>query len=383
MPEFPSNEMISLVGEAPRFDLAESIVPDLRLADLPSRTFESNDLDARDGLVLDYGTARGDPALRAEIAQLHEVDPDDVIVTVGGMHALFLVAFALCERGDEVIFGEPGFPLARNVLTAAGACLRALPLAFDRGYQPDMAVLSDMLSAKTKLVTLASPQNPSGVALAAHTLDEIVRSMQERAPQAWLVLDETYRQAAYGAQPVGPSAAKSGPRVITVASLSKCHGAPGLRIGWATARDPSLRDRLVTAKFNTVICCSRVDEMLAVAVLKEHDRMGERRCHLRDNLAITEQWVCRNELFVEWVRPDAGGLCCVRLKRAVFDDAAVERFYSALARQDVRVAPGNWFGEERRIFRLGFGLPTARDLEEAIRRLSVVLERSAQRDGTL
>jgi aspartate/methionine/tyrosine aminotransferase len=383
VPEFPSNEMISLVGAAPRFDLAESIGPDLRLADLLDRAFESSDVDAHDGLVLDYGTARGAPALRAAIAELHEVEPDDVIVTVGGVHALFLIAFALCERGDEVIFGEPGFPLARNVLTAAGACLRALPLAFDRGYQPDMGLFRDLLSAKTRLVSLASPQNPSGVALAARTLNEVVCSMQERAPQAWLVLDETYRQATYGAQPVAPSAAKSGPRIITVASLSKCHGAPGLRIGWATARDPSLLDRLVTAKFNTVICCSRVDEMLALEVLKRHDRMEERRGHLRDNLAITEQWVRRNESFVEWVRPDAGGLCCVRLKRAMFDDAGVERFYSALARQDVRVAPGNWFGDERRIFRLGFGLPTARDLEEAIRRLSVALERSANRDGTL
>jgi len=378
VPGFPSNDIISLVAQAPRFDLAESAGPGLRLAELLDPSSEPYH-----DLVLDYGTAQGDAALRKAIADLHDVDPDDVIVTVGGMHGLFLIAFTLCERGDEAIFGEPGFPLARNALIAAGAAVRALRHAFDRGYQPDVASFRKLLSAKTKLVSLASPQNPSGVAIAARTLDEMLGSMQEHAPRAWLVLDETYRQAAYGSDPVMmASAATLGARVISVASLSKCHGAQGLRIGWAIVRDPALREELVTAKFNTVISCSRVDEVLALEVLRRRDRiMRERRTDLGEKLQSAAQWVRRNEPFVEWVRPDAGGLCCVRLRRASFDGAAVERFYCELSRQGVRVAPGDWFGEERRIFRVGFGLPTPRDLEEALERLSIALERSADRVG--
>jgi hypothetical protein len=372
---FPSNDIISLVGEAPRFDLAESTGPGLRVADLldPAR-------EPHNDLVLDYGTAPGDAALRKAICDLHDVDPGDVVVTVGGMHALFLLAFTLCDRGDEVIFAEPTFPLARNALTAVGARLRTLPLAFDRSYQPDLALFRDLLSAKTRLVSLASPHNPSGVAIPARTLNEMIGSMRERAPQAWMVVDETYRQAAYGSHPPAASAASLGPGVITVASLSKCHGAPGLRIGWAIVRDPAVRDQLVTAKFNTVVCCSRVDEALALELLRQPDRiMQQRRADLSGKLAITAQWVQRHDSFVEWVRPDAGGLCCVRLKPALFDDDGVERFYGALPGQGVRVAPGNWFGEQRRIFRLGFGLPTSRDLDQALGRLSLALERSAAR----
>ena len=373
MSRFPPNDIISLVQEAPRFDLAESVGPSLHLAELLGPAS-----GMRDDVTLGYGTAPGDASLRGAIAKLHGVEPEDVVVTVGGAHALFLLAFTLCEPGDEVIVAEPVFPLARNSLTAVGAQVRTLRLSFDCGYQPDVAAFRELLTPRTKLVSLASPQNPTGVAISTQTLGEIAGWMAERAPRAWLVMDETYREAAYGTDPGASSAVKLAPRVVSVASLSKCHGAPGLRIGWVISRDPALREQLVTAKFNTVISCSQVDEALALEVLAQRDRIiGERRHRLRTNLQIVADWAQRNAMRVDWVRPDAGALCCVRLKRAVFDETAVERFYSAVKPQGVRVAPGDWFGEERRVFRLGFGLPTAPELEQALERLSLALGQAA------
>jgi DNA-binding transcriptional MocR family regulator len=63
---------------------------------------------------LGYGTAQGDPRLRQKIAALHGVDSDDVVVTVGGIHALFLIAFTLCDHDDEAVTTAPLFPLAGN-----------------------------------------------------------------------------------------------------------------------------------------------------------------------------------------------------------------------------------------------------------------------------
>jgi DNA-binding transcriptional MocR family regulator len=115
--------------------------------------------------------------------------------------------------------------------------------------------------------------------------------------------------------------------VVSIASLSKCHGAPGLRLGWAITRDTSLREQLVRGKFNTVISCSPVDEALAVRVLAARERiLAERRRRLAKGLARTAAWIGTNGALLEWVRPDAGGLCCVRLKPDVFDDEAVARF---------------------------------------------------------
>src|SRR3954468_10257404 len=107
MRRFPSNDIISLVGETPRYDLGESVGPDLRLAEL----LDASGPSSVGEIPLGYGTAHGDPRLRKAIADLHGAGPDDVVITVGGMHALFLLAFILCERGDEAVTTAPLFPL--------------------------------------------------------------------------------------------------------------------------------------------------------------------------------------------------------------------------------------------------------------------------------
>ena len=81
-------------------------------------------------IALGYGSAAGDPLLRAAIAERHGVAPDDVVVTVGGVHALFLLAFTLCDRGDEAVTTTPVFALARSALQAVGARVQALCARF-------------------------------------------------------------------------------------------------------------------------------------------------------------------------------------------------------------------------------------------------------------
>jgi aspartate/methionine/tyrosine aminotransferase len=371
MTYFPASDIISLVGEAPRYDLGESVGPDIRIAEL----FDAAGQMSLGEMRLCYGTAEGDLRLRKAMADLHGVDADDVVVTVGGMHALFLIAFILCNRGDEAVTTSPLFPLARNTLDVVGAKVRTVTLSFDGGYQPDLADLRAQLSKKTKLVSLASPQNPSGVSVPSKILNDILLLMEEICPEAHLLVDEAYREATYGNNPVARGAVALSPKVISVASLSKCHGAPGLRIGWAISRDPALREQLVLGKFNTVISCSPVDEALALKVLEQREpSTAERRRHLAEGLASTAEWVAANQSLVEWVRPDAGAICCVRLKSAVFDDVAVARFYAALASEGVRVGDGTWFGDEARVFRLGFGLLSMPDLKVALKKLTTALD---------
>jgi aspartate/methionine/tyrosine aminotransferase len=388
MARFLESEIISLIGAAPRYDLSESLGPDLRLAELlrpsdpsgnPSHDL-SGDFSDLGGLALGYASAEGNLQLREIIARLHGVGPDDVVLTIGSMHALFLIAFILCERESEAVAISPLFPPARNVLDAVGAKVRVLSLSFDRGYRPDLTELRGLLSPQTRLVSLASPQNPSGIAIAREDLRGLLDMMEEICPDAYLLIDETYRVAAFGDDAaVGPSAVELSTRVISTASLSKCHGAPGLRLGWAITRDPALCKQLVLGKFNTVISCSPVDEALALKVFENSDRfVGERRRLRTEGLAITADWVRENGGFVDWVRPDAGALCCVRLKPHLYDDAAVSRFYGALADKGVRVANGAWFGDEQRVFRLGFGLLAMSELRVALQLVADTLRQTSR-----
>jgi aspartate/methionine/tyrosine aminotransferase len=366
MAKFPTNDIMTLVGPAPRYDLAESIGPNLHLRDVLGS----------DDIPLGYGSAAGDPRLRDAIARRHLVDPDAVVVTAGSMHALFLLAFTLLAPGDEVVTTTPLFPLARTVLEAVGAKVRIVRLDFGDRYQPDLDAIRTVLSERTKLVSLASPQNPSGVAIPPATVRAILQMMQERCPHAYLLMDETYREAAYGSDPVTPSAIALGLKVVSVASLSKCHGAPGLRIGWAITHDRTLREQLVAGKFSTVIACSTLDEALARRVLERSQQ--SRRDHLAAGLSRTADWVRENAEYIEWIRPDAGAICCVRLRPDRFDDAAVTRFYGGLVNQGVRVANGSWFGDEPRVFRLGFGLLPPQEFEAALGGVSAALNKESK-----
>jgi DNA-binding transcriptional MocR family regulator len=127
------NEIIALVGERPPYDLGESVGPDLRLGEL----LNSTELPGLANLPLGYATAEGDPRLRTTIGELQDSGPQHVVVTVGGMQALFLVACILCDGGDEAITTSPIFPPARSALDFVGANVTTSPLSFDRGYIRD------------------------------------------------------------------------------------------------------------------------------------------------------------------------------------------------------------------------------------------------------
>ena len=99
---------------------------------------------------------------------------------------------------------------------------------------------------------------------------------------------------------------------------------------------------------------------------------------LAEGLARTEAWVQEHAGLVEWVRPDAGALCCVRLKHAAFDDAGVARFYAAMSQHGVRVGNGTWFSEDARVFRLGFGLHAPDELSAGLKALSAALRQSVR-----
>jgi DNA-binding transcriptional MocR family regulator len=136
---------------------------------------------------------------------------------------------------------------------------------------------------------------------------------------------------------------------------------------------------LVLGKFNTVISCSPVDEALALKVFENSDRfVGERRRLRTEGLTMTADWVRENSGFVDWVRPDAGAFCCVRLKPRIYDDAAVGRFYAVLTDKGVRVANGAWFGDEQRVFRLGFGLLAMSELQVALRLVADTLRQTSR-----
>ena len=363
MTRFPTGPMSGLIDTVVRYDLAESTCPPLALGELadPATLAE---------LSLGYGTSRGDEELRALIAAESGVAADQVLVTVGSIEAMFLLAQD--RAPGHVVVAGPCFPPTRAVPEGLGSPVDVVRLRFDDGFRLPVDAVAQALSPATRLVSVASPQNPSGVLFTEQELKELLAVMEQRAPEAVLFVDETYRASTYGDAPVPRSAAALSPRVVTCSSLSKAHGAPGLRIGWLTTTDSELYERLRNAKFLSTVACSTPDEYLGAQVLRlRGDILASRATRLRHALDELERWAADKP--VDFVRPDGGALCCLRLRPDVFPADAVAGFYDRLAALETRVAQGSWFGEDDRVFRLGFGHLDAPDFTEALARLGEAL----------
>jgi DNA-binding transcriptional MocR family regulator len=145
MTAFEPSAMTALIDVSVRYDLAESTCSPLNVGDLA----EAATLAA---IPLAYGTSRGDASLRALIATDTGVEPEQVLVTVGAIEAMFLLAQATCGPGDRVLLATPCFPPARTVPEGLGARVDVVPLSFDDGYRLPLDRISEPCAA------YASPQ---------------------------------------------------------------------------------------------------------------------------------------------------------------------------------------------------------------------------------
>ena len=212
-------------------------------------------------LELNYGYDRGSAELRELVAGRYGGDSERVVITHGAQEALYLLYCTLIRPGDRVLAFRPGWQQATEAPRRLGAEVVVVDLAEDFGL--DLTVVERAAAAGLRLITLNTPGNPSGRAIRAEELAAL-RAIVERTG-AYLVADEEYLLD------LTDSVALSGPRTVSVSSLSKVAGLPGLRVGWMYG--PA---ELVTAcaeyKHLTTISTSVLCEALAADVLSNWER---------------------------------------------------------------------------------------------------------------
>lgn len=368
---FAPNGIIDLLDAHPVNNLGESTAVDLVAGELLDTATM-----ARLGMaVLGYGSSLGNPELRQFIASDLGVTDAEVLVTPGGSAAFTCLVFGLCERDDHVVVTTPNFPPTLNILSAMGIATTLIRLRFDSAYRLDVDEVIEALQPNTTAVHLTTPINPSGTAHDPVELCRLADQLSQRCPDAVLVIDESYRQATYADNPPAESLAGSRPNIVVTGSLSKCHGAPGLRIGWIATTKANLLAAIATAKMNLFISCSIVDEFLAIEVLRRSDQLlAHRRQLLSDGYNIVRDWVTTNTERITWVPPTAGALCCIRL-RPHLDP---HRFRQALLSVDAMLGDGRWFDEQPDVFRLGFGYLPVEQLPAALEAINTALDHASR-----
>ena len=180
---------------------------------------------------------------------------------------------------------------------------------------------------------------------------------------AVLLVDETYRDLTHAGRL--PMAATLSSRAISVASVSKAYGLPGLRIGWAVTTDAELRETILAAKEQIVICGATIDEHIAGRVLARRDQvLPPILREVRERLAIVQAWLDAQAIF-EWVPPRGGVVGLIRFRPDVAVDTRA--FYRhLLADHGTYVGAGHWFEVSDRYFRLGYAWPTPAALRDGL-----------------
>ncbi len=341
-----------------RYNLAESSVSDLRLRDLSV---------ALDDLVLQYGDHQGHPGLRALVAADGPgLRPEDVLLTPGAAGALFIVATCLLAPGDHLVVTRPNYATNLETPRAIGAEISILDLAYEDGWRVDPDALAALLRPETRLVSITTPHNPTGQVIAEPDLDRII-GMVATHPRAMLLVDETYRELTFGTPP--PLAASRSSRVISVSSLSKAYGLPGIRLGWLVTTQAELAHDALAAKEQMVITGSTVDEAIGYEAVRRRDELlAPIRERSRVALDMTRAWMAGQDTF-EWLEPRGGVVGFPRFRERVRIDT--DAFYAELfERHGTIVGPGHWFEQSDRSFRLGFGWPTHEALAGGLAALS-------------
>ena len=240
--------------------------------DTPSHIVEAGVEALRQGHT-HYGPTAGLPELREAIARNVgetrgvSASPDDVVVTPGAKPIMFFTILALAQRGVEVIYPNPGFPIYESMIRYSGA--RAVPMRLlpDKGYHPDLDDLASKINRRTRLIILNSPQNPTGSVLSRQELEVIAGLIRER-DGIYVLSDEIYKDILYDGEHFSIASLPGMlERTVILDGFSKSYAMTGWRLGYGVV-PKHLVPHIVRLAVNSVSCAASFTQRAAIAALE-------------------------------------------------------------------------------------------------------------------
>ncbi len=218
-----------------------------------------------------YGPSAGLPELRETIAQYVSctrrvlVEPNEVVVVPGGKPIMFYVMLALIDEGDEVIYPNPGFPIYESMINYAGGTAVPIPLREEREFRMDIDELARLITPRTRLIILNSPQNPTGGVLDRTDIEAAARVIGDR--DVMILSDEIYSRLQFEGEPFSiMSVTGMKERTILLDGFSKTYAMTGWRIGYGVMR-ADLATEITRLMTNSNSCTASFTQRAALEAL--------------------------------------------------------------------------------------------------------------------
>ncbi len=332
--------------------------------------------DARAGHT-HYTDSRGDPELRRALAaylapRYGRLEPEQVLVTMGGMGALNAFFRAVLDPGDQVIVPEPHFPAYRAMIEFAGGEMVQAATGFEQGFVLSPQAVEAVLTPRSKVLLLNSPNNPTGAMIPGPVLDRLAELAREH--DLLVISDEVYDRIVFGELEhqsiyTRPAMAE---RTCVVGSFSKAFAMTGWRLGWVFGPPELVEGMLKVVTFYTS-CASSVSQRAALAALAQPPRLfAEMTRAFRRRRDLALRMLGRME-GVRVHTPPGSFYLFPQIRGRGLDPEALAR--GLLEQEQVVVIPGGAFGPSGRdCLRLACTVDSAR-LEEALGRMRRFLDR--------
>ncbi|MEM2367109.1 MAG: pyridoxal phosphate-dependent aminotransferase [Candidatus Bathyarchaeia archaeon] len=325
-----------------------------------------------------YVPAAGIPELREAIAEYISktrkipVDPEEVVVTPGAKPIMFFAILACVERGDEVLYPNPGFPIYESMINFVGAKPVPIPLKEENDFRLDHEYVKAKITKKTKMIILNSPENPTGGVLTKEDLKVIADCIAKR-DDVIVLSDEIYSRIIYeGTHESIASLPGMKEKTIILDGFSKTYAMTGWRLGYGVMRK-DLAEKITQLMINSNSCTCAFVQLAGVEALKGPQDSVDK---------MVAEFKKRREIIVSGLN-NIKGITCKKPKGAFYvfpnikevGKTAKEFSDYLLNEAGVAVLPGTSFGKYGEGYlRISFA-NSIENIKKALDRISKAIEK--------
>lgn len=280
-------------------------------------------------------------ALSAKVERVngYAADPEQVVVTNGGVEAIYSTLLALTDPGDQILMPDPAWPDFMQIAHLLGVAPQLYHQTRETSFLPDLDELERLIRPRTRVLVINSPSNPLGTVIPRELMVDLVAFAERH--DLWVLSDECYDEISFDGTFSSAMEAAPSSRIVSIYSFSKVYAMTGWRVGYAVA-PPAVAGTLTRLQEPIISCVNAPAQAAALGALTgPQDVVAEMRDAYRDRrdraLEVFEAAgvpaLRPSGAFYLWVDAAATGTDCRQLARTLIEEDAVA------------VAPGSAFGK--------------------------------------